>query len=139
METESSPITPTHEVLYQADQVIGMAEQILNADPTSSSSPTPNPSQVTSATTTPSNPSAGVALASPQVTTAAFPTPSNAPDAVTEKITKKTDSAVTEKPQLRKYILKTLIPRKALIEVSLLYLSRNAFQHQLALYVYLLI
>lgn len=60
METESLPTTPTDDVLSQADQVIGLAEQALNAAPTSSSSPTPNPSRgtslVASTTSTPTTP-----------------------------------------------------------------------------------
>nr|WAS29203.1 inhibitor of apoptosis protein 1 [Eriocheir hepuensis] len=94
METESSPITPTHDVLSQADYIMGVADQALNADPTSSSSPTPNPSAepslVTSATSTPTNPVAAVGLASPQATPAALPTFNNSPDAVMEKVAKKT-------------------------------------------------
>lgn len=66
---ETSPISLTDDVLSQADQVIGLAEQALNAAPTSSSSPTPNPSSgaslVTSATSTPTTPPAATPLAHP--------------------------------------------------------------------------
>lgn len=118
METESSPISPTYEVLSQADLVIGRAEQALNADPTSSSSPTPDPSagpsSVTSTSSTPSNPSAAVAsAASLEITPVTLPTTENSPDAVMEEVTEKTlpskKPSISGNPQSCKYKLKMLI------------------------------
>lgn len=125
MEIESSPITPTQEVLSLADQVIGMAEQALSAAPTSSSSPSPNPSAepslVTSTTSTPSSPSAPSALAPPTQVTPVTSAVSNSPDAVTEKETEKTVPStekppITRQPQSCKCMLKLLVVSNAVTD-----------------------
>lgn len=126
METESSPISPTYEVLSQADLVIGRAEEALNAAPTSSSSPTPNasagPSSVTSTSSTPSNPPAAIASASPsEITPVTLPTSENSPDAVMEEVTEKTllskKPSISGNPQSRKYKFKMLYITTLLINV----------------------
>ncbi|KAG0722737.1 E3 ubiquitin-protein ligase XIAP [Chionoecetes opilio] len=87
METESSPVSPTDDVLSRADQVIGLAEEVLNAAPTSSSSPTPNTSSGPSATSTPTTPPSAATLAPPStsdVTPAS--SSSHSPDAMRKVI-----------------------------------------------------
>ena len=113
METESLPTTPTDDVLSQADQVIGLAEQALNAAPTSSSSPTPNPSRetslVTSTTSTPTTPPSGtppapVTPSTSTLTSSSSPSPKAVKKAMNNELSDSDKPTTSGKPQTCKFL-----------------------------------
>lgn len=114
METESLPTSPTDDVLSQADHVIGLAEEALNAAPTSSSSPTPNPSTgaslVTSGTSTPTTPPSATPQAPVPSTTATLgSTSSHSPSTVKKTMNNqpsdKDKPATSGNPQTCKFLI----------------------------------
>uniref|UniRef100_A0A0P4WDH8 RING-type domain-containing protein n=1 Tax=Scylla olivacea TaxID=85551 RepID=A0A0P4WDH8_SCYOL len=107
METESLPTSPTDDVLSQADQVIGLAEQALNAAPTSSSSPTPNPSTGTSLvtstnstpTTPPGNPQAPVTPSTATLGSSSSHSPNTVKKAMNNQLSDNDKPTTSGKPQ----------------------------------------